>query len=169
MASGENLGQILRDAQTAIPGLHGMDVTADDIELWEVAEREGEKAAQKRAATLERNRRRRERHLQRARYEEMARNRNIQLAAQKLLADQQRQAQAAAKAQQPGVEETPPVASFQPPAASYQPPAISPHAPVVSETANRSGGKKPSTSVPSSGVEHAPVAEEKPVSAGGVR
>jgi hypothetical protein len=99
-----NLGQILRDAETPIPGLP-LEVTADEVEVWDIAEREGERAAQKRAAELERNRRRRERRLQRARYEELARNGNIQLAAEKLVLDQQRAAQAAAAQQQSAVAE----------------------------------------------------------------
>jgi len=89
-----NLGEVLADAATPIPGTR-YHVTAEDMELIELAECEGEQAAMQRATELERNRRRRERRAQRARYEELARNRNIQLAAQKLLLDQQRQAQAA--------------------------------------------------------------------------
>jgi hypothetical protein len=85
------LSQILRHAATPIPGTD-FQVTADDMELTDVYERQGEQAGLKRAAVLERNRKRRERREQRMHYEEMARNRNIQLAAEKLLADQQRQA-----------------------------------------------------------------------------
>ena len=84
-------GQMLRDAATPIPGCD-FRVTADDMELTEVYEREGQQAGLKRAAVLERNRKRRERREQRMRYEEMARNRNIQLAAEKMLLDQQRKA-----------------------------------------------------------------------------
>ena len=67
-----------------------LEVTAEDMEVWDIAEREGEQASWKRAAALERNRRRRERRLQRARYEEMARNRNIQTAAMRIARDQKR-------------------------------------------------------------------------------
>jgi hypothetical protein len=85
------LGQILRNAATPIPGVH-IEATADDMELMEVYELEGELAGLKRAGVLEGNRKRRERREQRIRYEEMARNRNIQLAAEKLVVDQQRKA-----------------------------------------------------------------------------
>ncbi len=62
------------------------------MELIDVYERQGEQAGLQRAAELERNRKRRERRERRMRYEEMARNRNIQLAAEKLVRDQQRHA-----------------------------------------------------------------------------
>ena len=83
------LGKILRDAATPIPGVR-FEATADDMELMEVYELQGEQAGLERAAVLERNRKRRERHEQRVRYEEMARNRNIQLAAEKLFIDQRK-------------------------------------------------------------------------------
>jgi hypothetical protein len=85
------LGHILRAAATPIPGVR-IEATADDMELMEVYERQGEQAGLQRATVLERNRKRRERCEQRVRYEEMARNRNIQLAAEKLFVDQQRKA-----------------------------------------------------------------------------
>ena len=96
-------GQILRDAATPIPGTD-FRATADDMELMDVYEREGEQAGLKRAAELERNRKRREQRERRIRYEEMARNRNLQLAAEKLVHDQQRSAGAIAA---PGVGEHP--------------------------------------------------------------
>ena len=89
-------GQILRNAATPIPGVDFV-TTADDMELMEVYERHGEQAGLRRASVLERNRKRRERREQRMHYEEMARNRNIQLAAEKLMMDQQRQAAAEAQ------------------------------------------------------------------------
>ncbi len=91
------LSQILRDAATPIPGTD-FQATADTMELIEVYEREGEQAGLKRAVELERNRKRRERRERRMRYEEMARNRNIQLAAEKLVRDQQRHAGTAREA-----------------------------------------------------------------------
>jgi hypothetical protein len=96
-SEGRTAKSVLQDAETPIPGVR-FEITADDMELMEVQEREGEAAMMKRAAVLERNRQRRERCIQRARYEELARNRNIQLAAQKLVLDQQRAAQAEADA-----------------------------------------------------------------------
>jgi hypothetical protein len=94
LSGSENLGsaqrsQILHDAAIPVDYMN-LEVTADDIEAWEVAEREGDLAGMKRAVELERGRRRRERRLQRARYQEMARNRNIQTAAMKIAGDQKR-------------------------------------------------------------------------------
>lgn len=83
------LGQILRDAAAPIPGMD-CHVTADDMELMAVYERDGEQARLQRAAVLERNRKRREGRERRLHYEEMARNRNIQLAAEKLVRDQRK-------------------------------------------------------------------------------
>jgi hypothetical protein len=85
------LGQVLRAAATPIPGVD-IHATADDMELMDVYERQGEQAGLQRATELERNRKRRERRERRTHFEEMARNRSIQLAAEKLFADQQRQA-----------------------------------------------------------------------------
>lgn len=98
------LGQILRNAATPIPGF-SVPATADDMELMEVYELQGEQAGLQRATVLERNRKRRERREHRIRYEEMARNRNIQLAAEKLFVDQQRKAGAASQdsAERPAV------------------------------------------------------------------
>jgi hypothetical protein len=75
------------------------------MELMEVYELQGEQAGLQRATVLERNRKRRERRDQRVRYEEMARNRNIQLAAEKLFIDQQRKAGAVSQdsAERPAV------------------------------------------------------------------
>ena len=87
-------GQILRDAATPIPGT-SFQATADDMELIDVYEREGEQAGLQRATVLERNRKRREARERRLHYEQMARNRNIQMAAEKLVRDQQRAAEAA--------------------------------------------------------------------------
>jgi hypothetical protein len=78
--------QILRDAQTPIPGTP-FQITADDMELMEVYEREGEQPGLKRAAELERKRKRRESRERRLYFELAARNRNIQLAAEKLVAE----------------------------------------------------------------------------------
>ncbi len=83
------LGQLLRDAETPIPG-SPVHVTADDVEIIDVYEREGEQAMMKCIAEQQRNRTRRERRARRLQYEEKARNHNIQLAAKKLVADQQK-------------------------------------------------------------------------------
>jgi hypothetical protein len=91
------LAQVLRDAATPIPGTD-FHATAQDMELVDAYEREGEEGGLKRASVLERNRKRREARERRLHYEEMARNRNIQLAAEKLVRDQ-RKADMAAKAQ----------------------------------------------------------------------
>ncbi len=88
------LGQILRDAETPIPG-SPVHVTADEVEIVDVYEREGEQAMMKCIAEQQRSRRRRERVARRLQYEELARNHNIQLAAKKLAADQ-RKAEASA-------------------------------------------------------------------------
>lgn len=87
------IGQVLRDVEDAPPPL----VTADSVELMEIYDRDGQEAARKFADQMVRNDRRRERRLQRVHYEEVARKRNIQLAAERLLADR-RKAEAAAKA-----------------------------------------------------------------------
>ena len=71
-------------------------VTADQVELMDIYERQGEKEATKFADQMARNDRRRERRLQRAHYEELARQHNIKIAARKLVEEQQRQARAAA-------------------------------------------------------------------------
>ena len=105
-AARARLDQILHDAATLAPGTI-LPYTADDMELMDVYRRDGEQARVKRAAELERNRNRRERHEQRRRYAEMARNRNLQEAAERRLRDQQRQAEAAAKAQPTGAEPFP--------------------------------------------------------------
>lgn len=104
----EKLAELLRDAETPVPG-SPQHITADDVEILDIMNREGGDAAARRAGELARNRARAERRLQRAHYEELARNRNIQLAAYKLIDDQKRaeaaeqlQAQAAGdKAQHP--------------------------------------------------------------------
>lgn len=84
-------------------------VTADQVELMEIYESQGEVAASKFANRLVRNDQRRERHMQRARYEELARHHSIKLAAAKLVADQRKAEAAALKAQsastQPAAEE----------------------------------------------------------------
>ena len=87
------IGQILHDVEDAPPPL----VTADTVELMEIYDRDGQEAARKFADQMVRNDRRRERRMQRAHYEELARKRNIELAAERLLADR-RKAEAAAKA-----------------------------------------------------------------------
>jgi len=90
------IGEILRDAEDAPPPL----VTADTVELMEIYERDGQEAAQKFADRMVRNDRRRERRMQRAHYEELARKRNIQIAAERLIAQQRKAEAAAAKAPQ---------------------------------------------------------------------
>ena len=99
------MAQILRDSATPVPG-SPVHVTADDVELMDVYEREGEQAMLKRIAGQQRNRNRRERRARHVYYEEVARNRNIQLAAEKLIADQQRDARAAAAKAQPAPEDS---------------------------------------------------------------
>ena len=84
--------QALGEAKEPTPS-----VTAESVELMDIYEREGQLAARKFADRMVRNDRRRERRLQRAHYEEVARNHTIKLAAKRLLEDQQREA--AAKAQ----------------------------------------------------------------------
>ncbi len=81
------VGQILRDAETPVPG-SPVHVSADDVEILDVYEREGNEAMMQVIAEQQRNRRRRERRARRLYYEEVARNRNIQSAAQKLLENQ---------------------------------------------------------------------------------
>jgi hypothetical protein len=110
--------QALRNAATPIPGTD-FQVTADDMELMEVYERQGEQAGLQRATVLERNRKRRERREQRIRFEEMARNRNLQLAAEKLLLQQQRSADPAPKvASDAGTSRRPPKSEGTSPATS---------------------------------------------------
>jgi hypothetical protein len=124
-----------REARMASSDFDTSYVTADDVEIYDIMQREGDKAAVQRAGELARDHRRRERRLQRARYEEMARQRNIQIAAQKLVREQQRQAQAAVNAQQSG-------GNAQPPAAESQPPVAAEAAASASATA-AVGGRKP--------------------------
>ena len=76
----------------------GGEASAEDMELMDIAKREGQDAMLRRAAQVERNRRRSERRLQRARYAELARKHNIQLAAEKIVAEQKRAAAAKAQA-----------------------------------------------------------------------
>ena len=85
--------QALGDAATTPPL-----VTADQVELMEIYESEGEVAARKFADHMARNDRRRERHMQRARYQELARNHNIKLAAARLVEDQRKAEAASARA-----------------------------------------------------------------------
>ncbi len=73
-------------------------VTADQVELMEIYESKGEIAAGKFADHMARNDRRRERHMQRARYQELARNHNIKLAAARLVEDQRKAEAASAPA-----------------------------------------------------------------------
>ncbi len=82
--------QALGEAELSAPS-----VTADQVELMDIYERQGEKAATKFADQMVRNDRRRERRVERAHYEELARQHNIKLAARKLIEEQQRQAGAA--------------------------------------------------------------------------
>ena len=79
-------------------------VTADHVELMEIYKNEGDKAATKFADKMVRNDRRRERYMQRARYEELARQHSIKLAASRLV-EEQRQAEAAAARAQATAEQ----------------------------------------------------------------
>lgn len=65
-------------------------VTADHVELMAIRQNEGEAAARKFADQLVRKDQRREHRRQRARYEEVARNQTIKLAAKKLFEDELR-------------------------------------------------------------------------------
>jgi len=78
------IGQILREAESAPTG----GVTADQVELMDVWEQEGQPAMLKLASEQLRNQKRRERRARRVYYEQVARNRNIRFAAQKLAAEQ---------------------------------------------------------------------------------
>ena len=90
--------QALGEAEPSSPA-----VTADQVELMDIYERQGEKAATKFADQMVRNDRRRERRVERAHYEELARQHNIKLAARKLIEEQQRQAGAAGAPADPQV------------------------------------------------------------------
>ena len=91
--------QILRNSAPTGPD-SPVIATADQVEIVEVYEREGEEAMMKCIVEQQRNRKRRERRAQRVHYEEVAHNRNIQFAVEKLIADRQRLSKtAAAKAQ----------------------------------------------------------------------
>lgn len=87
------LRQALDDAQTS-----GPLVTADHLQLVDICESEGMAAGRKFAAQMARNDRRRRRRVQRAHYEELARNHNIKIAARKLMQEQQAEAAVAASA-----------------------------------------------------------------------
>jgi len=69
----------LGEAEAYHPG-----VTADNVELMDIYQRDGQEAADKFADQLVRNDRRRERRRQRAHYEELARHHNIKQAAREL-------------------------------------------------------------------------------------
>lgn len=91
--------QVLRTKIDEILGNAGActppPVTADEVEIVDVLQREGNQAVMQVVAEQQRNRRRRERRARRQYYEEVARNRSIQRAAQKMF-DDYRQAEAAA-------------------------------------------------------------------------
>ena len=87
------LRQALGEAKEFMP-----TVTADQVELMDIYQRDGNDAGKKFADRLVRNDLRRERRLQRAHYEEVARNHTIRLAASRLLEQQQREAKQAATA-----------------------------------------------------------------------
>jgi hypothetical protein len=91
------LSQLLPNAAPA----NQVVVTADHVEILDVYEREGEQAMMRCIAEQQRNRSRRERRVRRLYYEEVARNRNIQFAAARLVRDQLRDAKAAAGKAQP--------------------------------------------------------------------
>ena len=97
------IDKLLRDAETPVPG-SPVHVTADQVEIMEVYEREGDAAMLRCIAEQQRYRNRRERRAQRLHYEEVARNHNIQFAAEQLVADRQREAKAAAATPQPASE-----------------------------------------------------------------
>jgi len=82
--------QALGEAKTPVP-----QVTADQLELMDVYDREGQEAARKFSDQMVRNARRRERRLRRAQFEEQARHHNIKIAARRLV-EEQREAEAAA-------------------------------------------------------------------------
>ena len=82
--------QALGEAKTPTP-----QVTADQLELMDIYEREGQQAARKFSDQMARNARRRERRLRRAQFEEQARHHNINIAARRLVEEQQREASAA--------------------------------------------------------------------------
>lgn len=82
--------KVIGDAATR----DGPEVTATDIEVWEAAEREGELAGMARREKLERNQRRRERRLELNHYEELARRRNLQMRAQTMVWEQEREQKA---------------------------------------------------------------------------
>jgi hypothetical protein len=84
--------QALGEAQDSRPL-----VTADQVELMEIYERDGQEAATKFANQMVRNDRRRERRLQRVHYEALARKHSVKLAAKKMIEDQQREARASAQ------------------------------------------------------------------------
>ncbi|MFZ0707671.1 MAG: hypothetical protein WAM71_18870 [Candidatus Korobacteraceae bacterium] len=86
-AARARIGQILRDAETPVPG-SPVHVTADEVEIMDVLEREGNDAMMQVIAQQQRNNKRRERRTRRLYYEEVARNRTIQMAAQKMVKDQ---------------------------------------------------------------------------------
>ena len=90
---GANLRQVLDEA--AAPIIENL--TADDMELMEVQARDGEQAMIQRSVDQQRARRRRERREERARYEALARNHNIHIAAQQLLREEGWRAQAEAE------------------------------------------------------------------------
>ena len=80
--------QALGEAKTPTP-----QVTADQLELMDIYEREGQQAARKFSEQMARNARRRERRLRRAQFEEQARHHNIKIAARRLV-EEQREASA---------------------------------------------------------------------------
>ena len=84
MEWGNKMSQFLRDAASAPAPL----VTADTVEVCDVLEREGQPGVDQCLAQRERNRKPRERQARRAYYEQIARNRSIQLAAERLAEEQ---------------------------------------------------------------------------------
>jgi hypothetical protein len=76
--------QVLDEAATPITE----NLTADDMELMEVCRRDGERAMIQRQVEQQRARRRRERREERAHYEALARDHNLQMAAKQLLREQ---------------------------------------------------------------------------------
>ena len=81
-------------------------VTADQVEVADVLDREGEDAMLKVIARQQRNRERRERQLRRLYYEEAARNHSIKRSAEKIVEDQKKAEAAAARAAQPPAPKT---------------------------------------------------------------
>jgi hypothetical protein len=98
---GDKMAKSLREAASAAPSL----VTPDEVEVYDLLEREGQPGVDKCLARRERSRKRRERQARRRYYEQVARNQSIKQAAE-WLAEQQRRAQAANPQPQAGTKKS---------------------------------------------------------------